>query len=96
MRKISTRIEYWAGRPGVRRGGLGGRFRSGGQPLGSKQNQNPGDAANVPVDETPVPRAAGPYTSFAPIVKKVAPGVVKIVVTTKAANVVGAGRLWLQ
>ena len=32
-------------------------------------------------------RAAGPHTSFAPIVKKVAPGVVKIVITTKAANI---------
>ena len=39
------------------------------------------------MDETPVPRTAGPYTSFAPIVKKVAPGVVKIVVTSKAANI---------
>jgi serine protease Do len=43
--------------------------------------------ANVPVDESPVPRTAGPYTSFAPIVKKVAPGVVKIVVTSKASNI---------
>jgi serine protease Do len=45
------------------------------------------DAANVEVDESPLPRAAGPYTSFAPIVKKVAPGVVKIVVTSKPANI---------
>src|ERR1022692_3491078 len=44
-------------------------------------------SANVEVDESPIPRAAGPYTSFAPIVKKVAPGVVKVVVTSKAANV---------
>ena len=44
-------------------------------------------AAKVEVDESPVPRTAGAYTSFAPIVKKVAPGVVKIVVTSKAANV---------
>jgi len=44
------------------------------------------DAANVEVDESPLPRAAGPYTSFAPIVKKVAPGVVKIVVTSKVTN----------
>ena len=36
---------------------------------------------SVTLDESPVPRTAGPYTSFAPIVKKVAPGVVKIVIT---------------
>jgi serine protease Do len=44
-------------------------------------------AANVALDESPVPRVAGPYASFAPIVKKVAPGVVKVVVIQKAANV---------
>ncbi len=43
--------------------------------------------ANVEVDESPLPRVAGPYTSFAPIVKKVAPGVVKVVVTSKVANI---------
>jgi serine protease Do len=42
--------------------------------------------AKVEVDETPVPRQAGPYTSFAPIVKKVAPAVVKVVVTAKASS----------
>jgi serine protease Do len=47
----------------------------------------PDASAKVEMDESPVSRAAGPYTSFAPIVKKVAPGVVKIVVTTKATNV---------
>jgi serine protease Do len=47
----------------------------------------PDASAKLEVDESPVPRAAGPYTSFAPIVKKVAPGVVKVVVTSKAANV---------
>lgn len=36
--------------------------------------------------ETPVPRQAGPYTSFAPIVKRVAPGVVKVKVTAKATK----------
>ena len=43
--------------------------------------------AKVEVDETPLPRQAGPYTSFAPVVKKVAPGVVKVVVTSKASRV---------
>src|ERR1019366_2400013 len=47
----------------------------------------PDAGAKLGVDESPVPRTAGPYTSFAPIVKKVAPGVVKVVVTSKAANV---------
>jgi serine protease Do len=54
---------------------------------GPAKPKAPAASAQVEVDETPVPRAAGPYTSFAPIVKKVAPGVVKIVVTSKAANV---------
>ena len=49
--------------------------------------QAPDASVNVEVDESPVPRATGPYTSFAPIVKKVAPGVVKVVVTSKATNV---------
>ena len=47
----------------------------------------PAPAATVQVDETPVPRAAGSYSSYAPIVKRVAPGVVKIVVSGKAMNV---------
>jgi serine protease Do len=39
-------------------------------------------ALKVPMDESPVPRDGLPRGSFAPIVKKVAPGVVKIVTTT--------------
>ncbi len=41
---------------------------------------------NVAVDERPVARDATGRTSFAPIVKKVGPGVVKVFVTTKAHN----------
>jgi serine protease Do len=52
---------------------------------GSKAKDAP--KAKVEVDETPLPRQAGSYTSFAPVVKKVAPGVVKVVVTSKASNV---------
>jgi serine protease Do len=48
--------------------------------------KDPVASAKVEVDESPVPRVAGPYTSFAPIVKKVAPGVVKVVVTSKVTN----------
>lgn len=43
-------------------------------------------APRLEVDETPVARAAGPHISFAPIVKKVTPAVVKIVVTAKASQ----------
>jgi serine protease Do len=41
---------------------------------------------SIPLDETAVPRDGLPRGSYAPIVKKVAPGVVKIVTTTKLAN----------
>ena len=43
-------------------------------------------ALNVPLDETSVPRAALPSGSYAPIVKKVAPAVVKIETTTTIKN----------
>jgi len=55
--------------------------------LDAAKSQSSTAAAKVEVDESPVPRAAGPYASFAPIVKKVAPGVVKVVVIEKAANI---------
>src|SRR5215468_8386346 len=35
------------------------------------------------VDETPIPREVGGHASFAPVVKKVTPGVVKVFTTTK-------------
>ena len=41
---------------------------------------------NVQVDNTPLARDVKEGTSFAPIVKKVAPSVVKIFVTMKGAN----------
>jgi serine protease Do len=43
-------------------------------------------AVKVPVDETPVPRKDLPRGSFAPIVKEVAPAVVKIETTTTIKN----------
>ena len=43
-------------------------------------------AINIPLDETPLPRNAVPGESFAPVVKRVAPGVVKIVTTTTIQN----------
>ena len=42
-----------------------------------------GKVVNVPVDETPIQRATGSFASYAPIVKKVTPAVVKVVVTEK-------------
>jgi serine protease Do len=39
-----------------------------------------------PVDETPISREVGSHASFAPVVKKVTPGVVKVFTTTKAHN----------
>jgi serine protease Do len=39
-----------------------------------------------PVDESVLPREIGGHTSFAPVVKKVAPGVVKVFTTTKLHN----------
>src|SRR5258705_570090 len=38
---------------------------------------------NVQVDERPIARELGGHTSFAPVIKKVAPGVVKVFTTTK-------------
>jgi serine protease Do len=52
----------------------------------SGKTKAPAVAASVPVDESPVARNSGPYTSFAPIVKKVSPGVVQIMVRGKANN----------
>src|SRR5512140_550084 len=45
-----------------------------------------GKALNLPVDETPVQRSSSASGSFAPIVKKVAPTVVKIVTTVKSES----------
>src|SRR5882724_351015 len=43
-------------------------------------------ALNIPVDERPVTRELGGRNSFAPVVKKVGPGVVKVFTTTKMHN----------
>jgi serine protease Do len=54
--------------------------------LDASKSHSSSAAVKVEMDESPLPRAAGPYASFAPIVKKVAPGVVKVVVIEKASN----------
>jgi len=46
-----------------------------------------GSSVKLPLDETPIPRDGLPRGSFAPIVKMVAPGVVKIEVTAKTDKV---------
>lgn len=45
-----------------------------------------GPTINLPLDEAPVKRSAGDYASFAPVVKRVAPAVVKIVTSVQAEN----------
>lgn len=46
--------------------------------------ENP--APNIALDTRPIARDAGSHNSFAPIVKRVTPGVVKVMTTTKAHN----------
>ena len=87
MRKVSTKLSIW-----LVVAALGGAALLAGSALGVSHSETgkakpATPATNVEVDETPVPRATGPHTSFAPIVKKVAPAVVKIVVTGKAVNI---------
>src|SRR6266700_1402547 len=48
-------------------------------------------ALNIPVDERPVARELGGRSSFAPVVKKVWPGVVKVFTTTKMHNTAYSG-----
>src|SRR5436190_22800597 len=48
-------------------------------------------ALNIPVDERPVSRELGGRNSFAPVVKKVGPGVVKVFTTTKMRNTGDSG-----
>src|SRR5438270_13252646 len=43
-------------------------------------------ALNLPVDERPIARDAGLHASFAPVVKKVGPAVVKVFTTTRIHN----------
>jgi serine protease Do len=48
-------------------------------------------ALNLPVDERPITRDLGGRASFSPVVKKVAPGVVKVFTTTRAHNAAYSG-----
>jgi serine protease Do len=87
MRRILNKINIW-----VVALALGGAALVAGSALAVSHTETskpkaPAKAASVTLDETPVSRTGGFHTSFAPIVKKVAPGVVKIVTTTKGPNV---------
>jgi serine protease Do len=52
----------------------------------TQKANNSRPSANIAVDERPIAREIGGHNSFAPVVKKVAPGVVKIVTSTKLKN----------
>src|SRR5258708_3876985 len=57
-----------------------------GSALAFSQKPKPEQFNAPPVDEKPIPREVGGHSSFAPVVKKVAPGVVKVFTTTKLHN----------
>ena len=65
--------------------GIAGALLIGGAVAFSQKPKAEGYKA-PPVDESPLPREVGGHASFAPVVKKVTPGVVKIYTTTKLKN----------
>src|SRR5438045_3276416 len=65
---------------------LGGALALAGSTLAFTQKPKGEHFTPPPVDETPIVRDVGGHTSFAPVVKKVAPGVVKVFTTSKAHN----------
>jgi serine protease Do len=65
---------------------LGGAVVLAGSALAFTQKPKAEHVTAPTVDETPLPREMGGHTSFAPVVKKVAPGVVKVFTTTKMHN----------
>src|SRR5439155_7484518 len=69
--------------------GLGGAVILAGSVIAASQKPKaptPATALNVAVDERPAARDLGGRASFAPVVKKVSPGVVKVSTLTKAHN----------
>ncbi|HTL16617.1 MAG TPA: DegQ family serine endoprotease [Patescibacteria group bacterium] len=65
---------------------LGGAVVLAGSAVAFTQKPKAEHFSAPPVDETPLPREVGGHSSFAPVVKKVAPGVVKVFTTTKLHN----------
>src|SRR6185436_16229385 len=65
---------------------LGGAVVLAGSALAFTQKPKAEKVNLPPVDERPIAREANGHNSFAPIVKKVAPGVVKVFTTTRMQN----------
>jgi serine protease Do len=65
---------------------LGGAVVLAGSALAFTQKPKAEHFSPPPIDESALPREMGGHTSFAPVVKKVAPGVVKVFTTTKLHN----------
>src|SRR2546423_14531679 len=65
---------------------LGGALALAGSALAFTQNPKAEHFSPPPVDESPLPRDVAGHSSFAPVVKKVAPAVVKVFTTTKLHN----------
>src|SRR5437660_3710349 len=65
---------------------LGGAVAIAGSALAFTQKPKADQFSPPPVDEKPLSREVGEHSSFAPVVKKVAPGVVKVFTTTKLHN----------
>ena len=70
---------------------LGGALALAGSALAFSQKPKSEQFHAPPVDETPIASEPGGHASFAPIVKKVAPGVVKVFTTTKLHNTAYSG-----
>ena len=65
---------------------LGGAVVLAGSALAFTQKPKAENVNLPPVDERPISRDANGHSSFAPVVKKVAPGVVKVFTTTRMQN----------
>ncbi len=65
---------------------LGGAVALAGSALAFTQKSKTEPFHPPPVDERPIARDNGLHSSFAPVVKKVTPGVVKVVTTSKLQN----------
>ena len=73
FRNLSNRMTAWT---------VGGAVVLAGSALAFTQKvESDATPVNLVVDERPVPREGGGRTSFAPVVKKVTPGVVKVLAT---------------
>src|SRR5438094_1963516 len=65
---------------------LGGAVVLAGSALAFTQKPKAENFNAPPLDERPISRDAGSHASFAPVVKKVAPAVVKVFTTTRIHN----------